>query len=77
MEITINYDNESFYNEELEKLIHTVLTKGAELQHVPADAEISVLICDAKLIHEFNRQYRHIDAPTVVLSFALNEGEEE
>ncbi|MDY3957191.1 MAG: rRNA maturation RNase YbeY [Allisonella histaminiformans] len=77
MEITINYDNESFYNEELEKLIHTVLTKGAELQHVPADAEISVLICDAKLIHELNRQYRHIDAPTDVLSFALNEGEEE
>ena len=66
-----------FYNEELEKLIHTVLTKGAELQHVPADAEISVLICDAKLIHELNRQYRHIDAPTDVLSFALNEGEEE
>ena len=44
MEITINYDNESFYNEELEKLIHTVLTKGAELQHVPASVTLSLFM---------------------------------
>ena len=74
MDITISYDKETFKNKELEDLIHLVLNKGAELQQVSENAEISVLICDATLIQELNCQYRHIDAPTDVLSFALNEG---
>ena len=77
MEITINYSDMKFYDENDEKLIHTVLTTGAELQQVPEEAEISVLICDADTIHELNRDYRNVDAPTDVLSFALNEGEED
>ena len=77
MEITINYSDMKFYDESYEKLIHTVLAKGAELQKVPEEAEISVLICDADTIHELNRDYRNVDAPTDVLSFALNEGEED
>lgn len=77
MEITINYSDDKFYNEELERLILNVLTKGAQLQKVAEDAELSVLICDAKTIHDLNKTYRGVDAPTDVLSFALNEGEEE
>ena len=77
MEITINYSDMKFYNEDLEKLVYMVLNKGAELQKVPDDAEISVLICDADTIHELNRDYRNVDAPTDVLSFALNEGEDD
>ncbi len=77
MEITINYSNMGYYNEELEALIRQVLTKGAELQKVPDTAEISVLICDGPVIHELNRTYRDVDAPTDVLSFALNEGEDD
>ena len=77
MEITINYSDMKYYSEELEALIHRVLEKGAELQKVPEDAEISVLICDGETIHELNRDYRHVDAPTDVLSFALNEGEDD
>lgn len=77
MEITINYSDMKYYDEELERLIKKVLTKGAELQKVPEDAEISVLITDADEIHELNRDYRHVDAPTDVLSFALNEGEDD
>ncbi len=77
MEITINYSNMGYYSEELEALIRQVLTKGAELQKVPDAAEISVLICDGPVIHELNRTYRDVDAPTDVLSFALNEGEDD
>lgn len=47
MEITINYSDEQFYSEELETLILRVLSKGAELQNVAEDAELSLLICDA------------------------------
>lgn len=74
MEITINYSDMKFYDEETEALIKSVLGKGAELQDVGSDAEISVLICDGPVIHELNKQYRDVDAPTDVLSFALNEG---
>lgn len=77
MEITINYSNMGYYSEELEALIRQVLTKVAELQKVPDTAEISVLICDGPVIHELNRTYRDVDAPTDVLSFALNEGEDD
>ncbi len=77
MEITINYSNMRYYSDELEALIRKVLTKGAELQKVPDTAEISVLICDGPVIHELNREYRDVDAPTDVLSFALNEGEDD
>ena len=77
MEITISYSDMSFYHEELETLVRRVLAKGAELQKVPEDAEISLLICDGPTIHELNREYRNVDAPTDVLSFALNEGNEE
>ncbi len=77
MEITISYSDMRFFNEETETLICRVLEKGAEMQQVPEEAELSVMICDAPVIHELNRTYRNVDAPTDVLSFALNEGDEE
>lgn len=77
MDITINYSDMKLYSEETEALIQKVLAKGAELQKVPETAEISVLICDAPVIHELNKTYRGVDAPTDVLSFALNEGEDD
>jgi len=40
-----------------------------------AEAELSVLLVDDSLIHELNRQYRNVDKPTDVLSFAMQEGE--
>ena len=76
MEIMISYSDQKYCNEETEQLILKVLKKGAELQKLPEDAELGVLICGAERIHELNRDYRGIDAPTDVLSFALNEGED-
>ena len=38
--------------------------------------EISLLFTDNRHIHEINRDFRGIDAPTDVLSFAMEEGEE-
>ncbi len=39
------------------------------------DCEVSITICDDNTIHDLNRQYRHIDAPTDVLSFAFAESD--
>ncbi|MBN1335215.1 MAG: rRNA maturation RNase YbeY [Deltaproteobacteria bacterium] len=38
-------------------------------------AELSVLLCDDRFIHALNLQWRGVDAPTDVLSFAMREGE--
>ena len=37
---------------------------------------MSVLLCNNEVIHQLNKEYRGIDRPTDVLSFALNEGDE-
>ncbi len=77
MEITVNYSNLGLYSQEIETLLNKVLQKGAEIQKIGQDAEISLLICDNETIHRLNKQYRGVDAPTDVLSFALNEGEDD
>lgn len=38
---------------------------------------ISVSIVDNDYIHKINREYRHIDRPTDVISFAFLDGEED
>lgn len=40
------------------------------------NGEVSITLTDNDYIHQLNRQYRGIDRPTDVLSFALNESEE-
>ena len=40
------------------------------------NAEVSVTLTDNPHIHTINRDYRKVDRPTDVISFALNEGDE-
>lgn len=40
------------------------------------NAEVSITLTDNPHIHEINREYRKVDRPTDVISFALNEGDE-
>ena len=62
-------------------LEETVLKRLQEGIDAVADlnglAEEAVTIVDDEEIHELNRQYRGMDKPTDVLSFALDEGEED
>ena len=39
------------------------------------DSVMSIIIVDNEKIHEINKQYRNIDRPTDVISFALEEDE--
>lgn len=54
-------------------LVKSVLKKVFEIDH--KDGEVSVLLWDDEGIRKLNKEYRGIDRPTDVLSFALNDGD--
>ncbi len=76
MEITIGREPENLDvpQEALDAVRRAVLTVG-ELYGVMG-AEVSVTLTDDAHIHVLNRDYRSVDRPTDVLSFALTESEE-
>ena len=75
MIVTISWDEGMSPRQDVEDLIHKVCDEVARVYGLTEEEEISVLLCDNTKIHEINREYRHIDRPTDVISFALNEGE--
>jgi probable rRNA maturation factor len=76
MIININYTSENLQQPVYEQVIERVCQEAAIVYGLGPNAEISVLLCPNEYIHRLNLQYRHIDRPTDVLSFALNEGED-
>ncbi|MCI1821025.1 MAG: rRNA maturation RNase YbeY [Megasphaera sp.] len=75
MNININYEQETVKNAEYEAVIEQVCSEAAIVYGLGSHTEISVLLCHNEYIRSLNKQYRQIDRPTDVLSFALNEGE--
>jgi probable rRNA maturation factor len=76
MDIDINWEKDSFSDTERQK-IQNLLEKGLKavlsLCNKSDEAEISLsLVTDAQ-IRQLNRDYRGMDRPTDVLSFALKE----
>ncbi len=55
--------------EEIEKLLNF----AAEKENVEDNSEVSVTFVSNERIHEINREYRDKDAPTDVISFAMEE----
>lgn len=62
---------------ELLKLVEKNLKLMAKHEKIGANKEVGLIIVDDEVIKEMNRAYRGIDAVTDVLSFALDEGDEE
>jgi probable rRNA maturation factor len=61
----------------LENLIRRVIEHGLRIEKIDQEVELSVVLVDAKQIQEINLEYRGLDKPTDVLSFAQEEGEIE
>ncbi|MEJ9210005.1 rRNA maturation RNase YbeY [Bacillus smithii] len=62
--------------EDLE-LVEKLLQFASEKEGIQEESEVSVTFVDNQRIQEINRDYRHKDQPTDVISFALEETDEE
>ncbi|OXL84945.1 rRNA maturation RNase YbeY [Paenibacillus sp. SSG-1] len=71
-----NEQNEHPVSEELIATLEVILQKAGEAEGVE-DGEVALTFVDDKQIHELNLEYRGIDRPTDVLSFAMNESLDE
>ena len=70
-----NYPEELEFPTDIEENVRAAAEKVGELYGVE-NGEVSVTLTNNEYIHTLNKQYRGIDRPTDVLSFALNESEE-
>ncbi|KOO52210.1 rRNA maturation RNase YbeY [Viridibacillus arvi] len=55
------------------ELVEKLLQHAATVENIEDGTELSVTFVTNEAIHEINRQYRQKDAPTDVISFALEE----
>lgn len=58
-------------------LINQLIVAAAEKLDLGSNFEVSITIVDNNRIHEINREYRSIDRPTDVISFAIEDNDEE
>ncbi|PCN44410.1 rRNA maturation RNase YbeY [Brevibacillus laterosporus] len=66
----INEQDEEI-TQEHQQLIENCLQKAAQFEEIKG--EVVITLVNNERIHELNRDYRGVDRPTDVLSFALNE----
>ncbi|MFD2655173.1 rRNA maturation RNase YbeY [Gracilibacillus thailandensis] len=72
MEIDFHDETEKVSEEHLD-LISQLLTYAAKQENIAADSELSISFVNNDEIQQLNKQYRELDKPTDVLSFALEE----
>ena len=78
MIITLENDqNKLQISAELEQLLTAGMNVVARLHGLSGQTEVDITIVDDEEIHMLNRDYRNVDRPTDVLSFALDEESEE
>ena len=63
--------------EYLEKRLQDGLNAVAKLHDLDDMTEVDITIVDDEEIHQLNRDYRNVDRPTDVLSFAVDEDDED
>lgn len=58
-------------------VLEELMVKTLRLLKVNDDVSISIILVKSKKIHEINRDYRQIDRPTDVISFAICDSEDD
>jgi probable rRNA maturation factor len=71
----INIENQQDFRESA--LLERAARFTLELQPDSADADITIVLTDDRQLHELNRDFLGVDAPTDVLSFPASESDPE
>ena len=74
MELDFNSEINGF--DEYEDIYLSLLEKTVKHLRLKCDPILSVTFVDDEFIHKMNRDYRHVDRPTDVISFAFLDGDE-
>lgn len=59
------------------KLFTLISDRTSKVLNLSNSECLSVIFVDSKMIQEINREYRNIDKPTDVISFALNDSDDD
>ncbi|MFH0067847.1 rRNA maturation RNase YbeY [Peribacillus sp. NPDC056705] len=70
-------DETNEVTEEAQQLVESILQFAARKENIEKDTELSVTFVDNDRIREINKEYRHKDSATDVISFALEEMRED
>ena len=71
MTIYIESETEVDFDFDYEKIAKDVVNTAMDYMKFPFEAEVSITLTDNDGIHEINKEFRKIDAPTDVLSFPM------
>lgn len=71
MTFQMEYETQKKLNLSWEEIVNTVIEACLDFENCPYEVEVNVIFTDNTGIQEINKEYRHIDAPTDVLSFPL------
>lgn len=71
----INIDNQQDFLESA--LLQRAARLTLDLESAPVDADITIVLTDDAQLHELNREFLGVDAPTDVLSFPASESDPE
>lgn len=80
MILDVSWEEESILLEQREPLtamLSQAIEEAIRLCDGPEEAEVSLMLVDDQRIHALNLEYRGVDRPTDVLSFALQEETDE
>lgn len=77
MNIDFVFDNEveNFENNYEQDFI-AIIEQALKTLGIEDDVEVSCVLVDDERIHEINREYRHIDRSTDVISFAMEDNDQ-
>lgn len=71
----INIDNQQDFLESA--LLQRAARLTLDLESAPVDADITIVLTDDEQLHELNKEFLGVDAPTDVLSFPASESDPE
>ncbi len=77
MEVSFEFINQTAIAlDYLEEIYKALIERTLNKLQISDDVELSVVFVDEQEIHRINNEYRHIDRPTDVISFALEDNNE-